>query len=436
MGKGAESTQLSLPTQPAPKGARDQRICSNLSDLPLERLKMYAKEYGVEGAVSKEEIVEQLYPFAKGILHRFSPPKPLPLDKPKFSFADVRNSLPKHLFKRDLVRSLFHLAEDLILIAAFAYAASWISHELVPFWARCLLWPLYIFWQGTAFTGIWVLAHECGHQSFSESEAVNNFFGLILHSALLVPYHSWRISHSKHHSNTGSCDNDEVFVPATRSSLCREIAEESPLVQALFILIMLTVGWIPGYLCFNLTGPSKYNEQPRSHFNPWAKLFDEKDRVDVIVSDVGFFLALGGIVYASALVGLGNVALFYIAPYMVCNLYLVLITYLQHTDVFMPHFRGEEWSWFRGALCTTDRTFGCVIDHMIHHIADTHVCHHLFSKMPFYNAQEATEVLKVVLGDYYLSDSTPIPLALWRSYTCCAFIENEGNAVFYKSRTD
>ena len=40
-----------------------------------------------------------------------------------------------------------------------------------------------------------VIAHECGHQSFSESEFWNNFFGTILHSLLLVPYHSWRITH-------------------------------------------------------------------------------------------------------------------------------------------------------------------------------------------------------------------------------------------------
>jgi hypothetical protein len=51
-------------------------------------------------------------------------------------------------------------------------------------------------------TGVWVLAHECGHQSFSDSEFANNVVGTICHSLLLVPYHSWRISHSKHHNNT------------------------------------------------------------------------------------------------------------------------------------------------------------------------------------------------------------------------------------------
>ncbi len=94
----------------------------------------------------------------------------------------------------------------------------------------------------------------------------------------------------------------------------------------------------------------------------------------------------------------------------------------------------QEWSWLRGALCTVDRSFGPVLDHCFHHISDTHVCHHLFSKIPFYHAQEATEAIKKVIGQYYLKDDTPIARALWRSFTTCQFIdENEGIA-FYKNK--
>ena len=40
-------------------------------------------------------------------------------------------------------------------------------------------------------TGVWVIAHECGHQAFSKWQSVNDAVGLVLHSALLVPYYSW-----------------------------------------------------------------------------------------------------------------------------------------------------------------------------------------------------------------------------------------------------
>jgi omega-6 fatty acid desaturase (delta-12 desaturase) len=43
-----------------------------------------------------------------------------------------------------------------------------------------------------------------------------------------------------------------------------------------------------------------------------------------------------------------------------------------------------------------DRSFGPLLDHTFHHIVDTHVCHHLFSTMPFYHAQEATQAIRKV----------------------------------------
>ena len=42
-------------------------------------------------------------------------------------------------------------------------------------------------------TGIWVIAHECGHQAFSKYQLVNDGVGLVFHSCLLVPYFSWQV---------------------------------------------------------------------------------------------------------------------------------------------------------------------------------------------------------------------------------------------------
>jgi len=65
---------------------------------------------------------------------------------------------------------------------------------------------------------------------------------------------------------------------------------------------------------------------------------------------------------------------------------LVTITFLQHTHPNLPHYEDEEWDWIRGALATVDRSYG-FLDILFHHIADTHVAHHLFSQMPHYHAQ-------------------------------------------------
>ena len=52
------------------------------------------------------------------------------------------------------------------------YTAVWVA-----------LWAMYGFVTGLMATGLWVIAHECGHQAFSESKLINNTVGWILHSA-------------------------------------------------------------------------------------------------------------------------------------------------------------------------------------------------------------------------------------------------------------
>jgi omega-6 fatty acid desaturase / acyl-lipid omega-6 desaturase (Delta-12 desaturase) len=141
----------------------------------------------------------------------------------------------------------------------------------------------------------------------------------------------------------------------------------------------------------------------------------------------------------------------YVMPLLVVNFWLVLITYLHHTDEGLPHYRGDKWNWVKvwpdashhfarpslmyaamlqGALCTVDRDYG--IYNLFHHnIGDTHVAHHLFSKMPHYHATEATRAIKPILGDYYRFDSTPIHQALWTSFRSCRFVPDTGTVLWF-----
>jgi len=419
MGKGGEARIVKKPTL--------------LDGLPDAELRKHAAERGLNSEASRDQLLKDLEPYDKAILA--NTPRCLPLEPPPFTLKDIRDCIPPECFKRVLWKSFLHLFLDLAVVSALFFFATFIDKLAVSVWARLGLWCVYWFVQGTVMTGIWVLAHECGHQAFSESEFINNSVGWVLHSLLLVPYHSWRISHGKHHNNTGSCENDEVFAPPTRSDITQDIFDTTPFSNIYYIVVMLTVGWMPGYLLFNATGPKKYRGKNASHFSPSSPIFSEGDRTNIIVSVIGFFMALAGILCVGYNIGWIALVKFYVVPYMIVNLYLVLITYLQHTDTYIPHFAGEEWNWLRGALCTVDRSFGSIIDHTIHHIADTHVCHHLFSKMPFYNAQRATLAIKQKIGKYYLKDETPIPRALWRSYNLCKFVEDDEKIVFYKYKT-
>lgn len=88
---------------------------------------------------------------------------------PNFSIKEIREAIPAHCFERDTLKSFSYVAYDLSICAALAYAASFIN-TIPNYWARVLLWPCYWVAQGIVATGVWVLAHECGHQAFSPSK--------------------------------------------------------------------------------------------------------------------------------------------------------------------------------------------------------------------------------------------------------------------------
>lgn len=360
---------------------------------------------------------------------------------PEFTIKEIRDSIPAHCFERSGLRGLCHVAIDLFYMSLLFLAATQIDKIGNPL-IRYIAWPVYWVLQGVVGTGVWVLAHECGHQAFSTSKTLNNTVGFVLHSALLVPYHSWRISHSKHHKATGHMQKDQVFVPKTRSKVGLppkndahdddhvHLDEEAPIVTLFYMVIQFVFGW-PAYLIVNASGQD-YG-QWTSHFHTWSPIFEPRNFNDIIQSDVGVFITLVGLVYASIQTSFLAVAKFYVVPYLFVNFWLVLITFLQHTDPKMPHYRDERtWNFQRGALCTIDRSFGKFLDHMFHGIAHTHVAHHLFSQMPFYHAEEATAALKKKLGEHYMFDETPIAVACWRSFRECRFVEDEGDVIFYK----
>ncbi|KAJ3183643.1 hypothetical protein HDU85_002072 [Gaertneriomyces sp. JEL0708] len=373
-------------------------------------------------------------------------------EKPQFTIKDVRDAIPAHCFKRSTLHSFAYVAYDVTLMSILFYAATHISSVESTF-LRALLWPLYWVCQGVIMTGIWVIAHECGHQAFSDKSWINNAVGYVLHTFLLVPYYSWKFSHAKHHAKNAHMTKDQVFVPNTRNRLAAEtgvvpaahelpsppsptpaadeesIWDDAPIADLISIVAMLTVGW-PLYLLRNASG-QRFPEWT-SHFKPSSRIFEPRQWKAVLISNIGLLIMLGVLGTAVYLTSFSTVFFYYVVPYLNVNAWLVTITYLQHTDPRIPHFNESEWTFLLGALSTIDRDYGFLLNHFFHHIQDTHVAHHLFSTMPHYHAQEATEALKKFLGPYYMKDDTPVWKSLWKSYTNCRFVEDEGGVLWYK----
>lgn len=361
--------------------------------------------------------------------------------------GQVRAVVPDHCYKRNTLRSVGYVAQSLIVTAACAATGL-----LIPLKATAMpLWALYAAFTGTAAMGMWVIAHECGHGAFSDNRRLQDFVGFVLHSVLLVPYFSWQRSHAVHHARTNHIYEGETHVPSVVGGRAGfetpggegEFAIAARMGGALHgayqIFGHLAIGW-PTYLLFGLTGGGKYVQEgklPSNHFWPngpfsnamWPSSWPSK----VLQSTAGVAGMLGLLSIWVAKAGLSTVLAFYGGPLLVVNAWLIIYTWLQHTDVDVPHLGADRFTYMRGAFLTIDRPYPPLIDWLHHRIGTTHVAHHIDCTIPHYHAEEATRAIAAAFPKVYLFEPTPVHRALWRVACNCIAVkrrDSDGKYVF------
>ncbi|KAF5366888.1 hypothetical protein D9615_010536 [Tricholomella constricta] len=374
----------------------------------------------------------------------------------KVALSEVHSVIPKHLHEKSTGKALLYIARD-VFCAIIVYKLGCLIDPAVRSlvqggvsstigtiikWA---LWALYWHWQGIILAGWWCMAHEAGHGSLSKHSWFNHVVGFSLHTFILVPYYAWRSSHHAHHKATMSVEREENFVPLTRSDYnlpsessahitdYHDIFEETPIYTLGRMLIMQALGW-QFYLVTNAMGNKMYPPWA-NHFQPSSPLFKPHERKGIIASNIGLTVMSCILYMWTRKVGLGYFFKLYFIPYILANHWIVMLTYLHHSDPTIPRYRNAQWSFLRGALSTVDRPLlGWAGRFFLHNVSHDHVAHHLFSSIPFYNQPYVTEAIKKVLKEDYNYDSTNTFRALYRTFTQCCFIEDDGDIVFYKNK--
>lgn len=273
---------------------------------------------------------------------------------PNYTLKQIFDAIPKECFERNVLKSLRYLFQDVALLTiTFLAFSKYVTPEYIPsIIVRFALWSLYGFLQMLFGCGIWILAHECGHMAFSQYKTLNDTIGLILHSALLVPYFSWKITHKYHHRGVGNMATDTAFTPPTRLSYTQsfnktieeiaEIAEDAPIysflvtvVQQLFTwqaytLIMMGVGekW------FQRKAAKEGDENPEKNedgtikrtyglggslFNPYSPYFNELDAKLIFYTDAAILVTFSLLYYVGITYGWWNLAIWYGMPYLLIN---------------------------------------------------------------------------------------------------------------------
>ncbi|MFO5494053.1 MAG: DUF3474 domain-containing protein [Cuspidothrix sp.] len=335
-------------------------------------------------------------------------------EKLPFTLQDLKAAIPAECFEPNVVKSLYYFFRDVVIVAGLYALANYLDS-----W---YFWPIFWVMQGTMFWALFVIGHDCGHQSFSKQKWLNDLVGHITHTFILVPYHGWRISHRTHHKNTGSLENDESWYPLSESQY-----QKLPFLQKLVRYYLFLPLAYPIYLFQRTPGKSG------SHFDPKSSLFKPSEKWDIITSTTLWICMVGLLGFLTYQWGWMWLLKYYAVPYVVFVIWLDLVTYLHHTEHDLPWYRGDNWNFLKGAISTIDRDYG-IFNH-IHHDIGTHVAHHIFLNMPHYNLLKATEAIKPIMGEYFRESKEPIWKSLWNSAISCHFVPDTGSKVYYTSKS-
>ncbi|KAE8655038.1 Omega-6 fatty acid desaturase, endoplasmic reticulum [Hibiscus syriacus] len=154
------------------------------------------------------------------------------------------------------------------------------------------------------------------HHAYSDYQWVDDTVGLILHSALLIPSIKWRAKYL----------NDTLG-------------------RFFSVTIQPTLGW-PLYLMFNVVG--RPYDGFACHYNPYGPIYNDCERLQIYVSDVGVLAVAYRLYHLILAKGLAWVICVYGVPLLIVNAFLVMITYLKHTHPALSHYDSSKRDWLRG----------------------------------------------------------------------------------------
>lgn len=287
---------------------------------------------------------------------------------------DILKTLPRDCFKQNSRKAWISAATNVIMVGlgyALIQAAPW---YLLPF--------AWIF-TGTALTGSFVIAHDCGHRSFAKRKWVNDVVGHLFMAPLIYPFHCWRISHNQHHNHTNKMDVDNAWQP-WRSEMYDAL---DPITRTAYQLTRGRLWWLASILHWAIT-----------HFN--LKNYRSKDhrKVKWSIAVVAVFAAIVfPILFLT--VGVWGFVKFWLMPWLVYHFWMSTFTLVHHTLPDIQFREPIEWNAAQAQLFgTVHCEYPFWVEFLCHHI-NVHIPHHLSTAIPSYNLRMAHNSLKATWGD-------------------------------------
>lgn len=289
---------------------------------------------------------------------------------------DIIKTLPKECFVKDRRK-----AWTKVIVSILTVILGYLSIIFSPWFLLPLAW----IFTGTALTGFFVIAHDCGHRSFAKRRWVNDLIGHLLMMPLIYPFHSWRIKHNYHHTHTNKLEEDNAWHPITP-----QVFESWGKIWQLSF---------EGFIRNRLWWVGSIGHWLVVHFD-WRK-FQHKDRASVRFS-VGVVVLFAAIAFPILLAttGVWGFVKFWLAPWMVYHFWMSTFTLVHHTCPEVPFVEKSQWD---AATAQLSGTVHCDYPRWIEflcHDINVHVPHHISTAIPSYNLRLAHRSLQENWGTY------------------------------------
>ncbi len=295
-------------------------------------------------------------------------------------------------------RAFFELLVTLVPFFAL-WAGIWALLQAGHYWAILGFIP-----AGGLLVRLFIIQHDCGHQSMFSHKYVNDWMGRLIGILTLTPYDHWKHSHALHHASSGNLDRRgvgddiitltvEEYKALSKWARFKYRAYRHP-------IVMFGIGPAYVFLVFNRLPIGAM----RNGVKPWAS---------ALLTNLGVAIVYGLLIWA---VGWKIFVLIQIPTIIVAATIGVWMFYVQHQFDDTHWSRNEDWNRETAALKGSSyyalpQPFMWVTGNIgIHHI------HHLSSRIPFYQLPrilKAHPELKSVGRLTFLDSLKCVNLALW-----------------------
>lgn len=186
-------------------------------------------------------------------------------------------------------------------------------------------------------TRIFIIQHDCGHNSFFKSKRANNIIGSIFGVITWTPYYLWRRNHAKHHATSGNLDDRGVGDVYTLTSSEYQQRNAWQRFQYRVYRHPLTLFAIGPIAIFILSHRLPLN----------TRRTDKQERASVYWTN----LALAAIIVGIGLwIGFTKLILIAAPMYLITFSWGIFLFYVQHQFEETYWRRKPDWDYFDAAM--------------------------------------------------------------------------------------